>query len=368
MTQDQLAQLHWMVLAATGLVSALLGAIMHRSHFCTMGAVSDAVLMGSFTRLRQWALAVAVASLGFGALTLAGLISPLQSVYAVPHVYWFSSITGGLLFGWGMVLASGCGSKSLVRLAGGNLKSLLVLLAMGLSALMTLKGVLALPRVYAFETLTWDLEYGIFWGQWLSHFLNMSMPNGVFAASLMTALVLLFWIFQDRSFLSSANLSTGISVGLVIVFVWGISGVMGHVLEHPDTLEEFYVATFSRKMEAISLTAPVAMSLDALLYFSDGTKRLTLGMASVIGILMGAFLSALFNGSLRLESFVSTQDFVRHLFGGCLMGFGAVLAMGCSIGQGLSGLSTVNLPSLLATCAILLGAYLALLRDLHKAS
>ena len=107
MTQDQLAQLHWMVLAATGLVSALLGAIMHRSHFCTMGAVSDAVLMGSFTRLRQWALAVAVASLGFGALTLAGLISPLQSVYAVPHVYWFSSITGGLLFGWGMVLASG---------------------------------------------------------------------------------------------------------------------------------------------------------------------------------------------------------------------------------------------------------------------
>lgn len=368
MNQDQLAQLHWMVLAATGLVSALLGAIMHRSHFCTMGAVSDAVLMGSFTRLRQWALAVAVASFGFGALTLAGLISPLQSVYAVPHVYWFSSIAGGLLFGWGMVLASGCGSKSLVRLAAGNLKSLLVLLAMGLSALMTLKGVLAFPRVYAFETLTWDPQQGVFLGQWLSHFFNMDLSNGVFAASLMMALLLLTWILQDRSFLSAGNLSAGISVGLIIVCVWSISGVMGHVLEHPDTLEEFYVATFSHKMEAISLTAPVAMGFDALLYFSDGTKRLTLGMASVIGIMIGAFLNALFNGTLRLESFVSSQDFVRHLLGGSLMGIGAVLAMGCSIGQGLSGLSTVNLPSLMATCAMLLGAYLALLRDLHKSN
>jgi uncharacterized membrane protein YedE/YeeE len=368
MTQDQLAQLHWMVLAATGLVSAFFGAIMHRTHFCTMGAVSDAVLMGSFTRLRQWALAVAVASLGFGALTLAGLISPLQSIYAVPHVYWFSSIAGGLGFGWGMVLASGCGAKSLVRLAGGNLKSLMVLVVMGLSALMTLKGVLAFPRVYVFETLTWDPQHGVFLGQWFSHFFNIDLTNGVFAASLMMALLLLTWILQDRSFLSAGNLSTGISVGLIIVCVWAISGVMGHGLEHPDTLEEFYVATFSRKMEAISLTAPVAMGLDALLYFSDGTKRLTLGMASVIGILAGAWLSACLNGSLRLESFVNVKDFLRHLWGGCLMGFGAVLAMGCSIGQGLSGLSTANLPSLMATCAMLLGAYLALIRDLHKAN
>ena len=367
MTQDQLAQLQWMVLGATGLVSVFFGALMHRTHFCTMGAVSDAVVMQNFDRLRQLALALVVASLGFGGMTLAGLISPLKSVYATPVIYWFSSLFGGLLFGWGMVLSSGCGAKSLVRLGAGNLKSLLVLLVLGLSALVALKGMLAYPRVHYLETLTWAPSQGVFAGQWFSYLFQVELTTGVFMAAVFGCLMLSFWIFKDRSFLTPFNVGTGLSVGLVICAVWFISGVWGHGLEHPDTLDEFFLATTSRKMEALSLTAPVALGLDALLYFSDGTKRLTLGMVSVLGICLGSFFSARWSGTFRVEAFVNKADLLRHLGGGCLMGVGAVLAMGCSIGQGLSGMSTFSLASFLACLGMLLGAYAALWRDLQQA-
>ena len=120
-------------------------------------------------------------------------------------------------------------------------------------------------------------------------------------------------------------------------------------------------------MESLSFTAPVALGLDALLYFSDGTKRLTLGMVSVLGICMGSYFSARWSGTFRVEAFVNKADLLRHLTGGCLMGVGAVLSMGCSIGQGLSGMSTFSLASLLACLGMLLGAYAALWRDLQQA-
>lgn len=367
MTQDQLAQLQWMVLGATGLVSVFLGALMHRTHFCTMGAVSDAVVMQNFDRLRQWALALAVAFMGFGLMSFLGLISPLKSIYATPAVYWLSSLLGGLLFGWGMVLSSGCGVKSLVRLGAGNLKSLLVLLVMGVTALMAMKGVLAIPRVQLLEQITWSPRQGVFVGQWISHYFDLDLGRGVFVAAAAGCLLLSLWIFKDRGFWTIFNVGTGLSVGLVICAFWLISGVLGHGMEHPDTLEEFFLATSSRKMEALSTTAPVAMILDSLMYFSDGTKRLTLGMVSVLGICTGAFFSARVAGTFKVEAFVSKADLSRHLMGGCLMGLGAVLAMGCSVGQGLSGLSTFSLASLFASLGIFLGAYAAIWRDLQQA-
>jgi uncharacterized membrane protein YedE/YeeE len=149
--------------------------------------------------------------------------------------------------------------------------------------------------------------------------------------------------------------------------MWWVSGVLGHGLEHPETLEEFFVATSSRKMEAFSLTAPMALGLDALMYLSDGTKRFSIGMVSVLGICFGAFCSAKQQGSFRVEGFSNAADMLRHLMGASLMGVGAVMAMGCSIGQGLSGLSTLNVVSLVATVSILAGAYLAVMHDLRSA-
>ena len=367
MNADQLAQLQLTVLLAAGFVSFLFGWVLHRTHFCTMGAVSDAVIMGSFDRLRQWALAIAVAILGFGLMSYAGLISPLNTIYPAQSAPWLSVMLGGLLFGWGMVWGSGCGSKSLVRLGAGNLKSFVVVVAMGIAALATLKGFLAIPRVQFFESFLLDISQGLFVGQWFGLLFNSNIQQGMLMASLAVTFVLGVWIFKDRTFISLRNVFSGVSVGLLVTGMWCVSGVLGHGLEHPETLEEFFLATSSRKMESFSLTAPLALGLDALMYFSDGTKRFTIGMVSVLGICLGALVSAKLQGSFKWEGFSNVADLKRHLVGGCLMGIGAVMAMGCSIGQGLSGMPTLNLLSVLATTSILLGAFLALQFDLLKA-
>jgi uncharacterized membrane protein YedE/YeeE len=367
MDASQLDQLQLMVLASAGWVSFLFGCILHRTHFCTMGAVSDAVIMGSFDRLRQWALAVAVAVLGFGLMSSAGLISPLKTIYPAQTAPWLSMALGGFLFGWGMVWGSGCGSKSLVRLGSGNLKSLVVLVAMGLAALATLRGFLAIPRVRFIESLLLDVPQGLFTGQWLALLLDSNLQQGMLWSSVAACFLLCVWVFKDRSFISRGNVFAGLSVGLLVCGMWWVSGVLGHGLEHPETLEEFFLATSSRKMEAFSLTAPLAFGLDALLYFSDGSKRLTIGMVSVLGLCLGSFASAKVQGSFRWEGFSNAADLKRHLWGGVLMGVGAVMAMGCSIGQGLSGMSTLNIMSIWATASILLGAFVALQYDLKKA-
>lgn len=363
----QLDHLQLMVLASAGLISFLFGWILHRTHFCTMGAVSDAVIMGSFDRLRQWALAIAVAALGFGFMSRAGLISPLKTIYPIQTAPWFAMALGGFLFGWGMVWGSGCGSKSLVRLGAGNLKSLVVLVAMGLAALATLKGILAIPRVRILETVQLDVSQGLFVGQWASMWLNINLQQGMLVSSVVVCFLLCVWVFKDRSFISPRNVFAGLSVGLLVCAMWWISGVLGHGLEHPETLDEFFLATSSRKMEAFSLTAPMAFGLEALLYFSDGTRRLTIGMVSVLGLCLGSLISAKVQGSFRWEGFSNAADLKRHLWGGVFMGIGAVMALGCSIGQGLSGMSTLNILSVLATASILLGAILALQYDLKKA-
>jgi uncharacterized membrane protein YedE/YeeE len=266
-----------------------------------------------------------------------------------------------------MVWASGCGSKSLVRLGAGNLKSFFVLLVMGLVALSAMKGVLAVARVQYIDVVKIQMPQGLFLGEWVSHYFNVSMQVGSLWAAFLVSAVLLFWVLKDKSFLTFHHLSTGILVGLVICAVWWISGVLGHGMEHPETLEEFFLATSSRKMEALNFTGPVALTLDALAYFSDGTKRLTIGLVSVVGVCAGAWISAWLQGSLRLEGFSNVADMRRHLVGASLMGLGAVLAMGCSIGQGLSGFSTLSIASVIATVAILAGAYAALQYDLQQA-
>jgi hypothetical protein len=147
MQSIDLATLNTQVLWATFTLSVIFGGITQRSHFCTMGAVSDVVNMGDWTRMRQWAFAAGVAMIGFGSLVYSGLVDPSRVIYASTRWIWLSAIFGGLLFGFGMVLASGCGSKTLVRIGGGSLKSLVVFFVLGISAFATLKGVTAVFRV-----------------------------------------------------------------------------------------------------------------------------------------------------------------------------------------------------------------------------
>lgn len=348
------------VLALAFAMAIGLGWVIQRSHFCTMGAISDWLLMRDDTRLRQWALALVVGVLGFAGLSFLGWLSPMQTIYAVPRFPWLSYLLGGAVFGVGMVLASGCPTKNLVRLGGGSLKALVVLLVMGMTALATLRGAPGLLRVRLIDPLTAGADSGPFIGQWLAAATGWTAPAAMLALAVAVSLLLLIWVFRDRAFGHAYNLLAGLGVGLSLLAAWGISGVVGFVPEHPETLESVFLATGSGRMEGLSFTGPVAQWLDAFLYSADGGKRATFGMALVPGVVLGAALAAITQRNFRWEGFTRTSDLARHLAGGACMGFGGVSAMGCTFGQGLTGLSTLNWGSLVAVAAMVASAWLTL--------
>jgi uncharacterized membrane protein YedE/YeeE len=360
MTAEQLQWQTFAVLALAFAASTGLGFLLHRSHFCAMGAISDWCLMGNPLRARQWALALAVAMLGFAGLMLWCGISPINTMYNTQRLPWLSLSLGGLLFGVGMVLASGCASKALVRLGAGNLKQLVVLIVMGLAALATVRGLPAVWRVQGVDRVDLGWPFGPFLGQGLASLFGGSLTQASAVAAVTIALALCFWVWRDRDFRTPGHLLAGLGVGLVAVLLWWTSGVLAWVAEHPETLEPVFLTTASGRMEAMSFVGPVAYWLDAFLYFSDGTKRVSFGMAMLPGVVLGSACSAWREGTFRWEGFTQTADLVRHLLGGVLMGVGGVMAMGCTFGQGLSGLSTLSLGSLLATGGIVLGAVLTL--------
>lgn len=355
MTPAELTTLNHAVLWAAFGIATAFGALVQRTGFCTMGAVSDAVAMGDYTRLRQWALATAVATFGFALFAVAGIVTAPQTLYASTRWMWLSALVGGALFGFGMVLSSGCISKTLVRVGGGSLKSLVVTLVAGIAAFTTLRGVTAVWRVDTVDRVA--VEFGA----------NADLATllaraglGTLTASLLGALLvggaLFAFALASREARRPLNLAAGIGVGMLVLTLWWVSGHFGHIAEHPETLEETWLATNSHRAEALSFVSPTAYALDWLMFFSDAGKRLTVGIVSVVGVVAGSAMVALARRSFRWEGFAGTPDVGHHLVGGVLMGVGGVTALGCSIGQGVTGLSTLSLTSLVATAAMIAGA------------
>ena len=347
------------VVACAFVLGVLFGAISQRANFCTMGSVADIVAFGDWTRMRQWLLAIAVAIVGTNLLAAAGVIDTADSFYTAPRFMPLSYVGGGLLFGIGMVLAGGCPSKTLVRVGGGSLKSLVVAIVIGVVAYISLRGLLAVFRVSVIEVV--DLEFAT--TQDLPSLLTLTglaKPVAQAAAGLGFAGALAIFVFRDRDFRHFDNLLAGFGIGAIIVVAWVVSGVLGHVAEHPRTLEEAFLRTNSGRMESLSFVAPTAYTLDYLMLFSDASRVITLGVAAVIGAIAGSALTAIASGRFRWEGFRDTEDTANHLVGGALMGFGGVTALGCTIGQGLSGASTLALGSFLALASIIAGAVLGL--------
>lgn len=345
----ELATLTQQVLGAFFLGGLLLGAISQRTHFCTMGAIADVVHMGSWTRARQWIFAIGLAMVGFAALSDLGLIDPSKTLYASTRLMWLSNLVGGVMFGYGMVIASGCGNKTLVRIGGGNLKSVVVMVVMGVSAFATLKGITAVLRVSTVDTVLIDLPSGAS--------LN---ALGVPQLGYILGAVLLLLVLRHKDFWTFDSLLAGVGVGGLVVAMWWVSGHMGFVPEHPETLEAVYLATNSGRMEALNFVAPVAYTLDWLMFYSDASKVLSAGIAAVAGVVLGSAASALQSKRFRWEGFANPRDLGQHLIGSVLMGVGGVTAMGCTFGQGLSGISTLSLNACVALVAIVLGAVVAL--------
>ena len=358
---DNPTQIHLLVVALGFALGLIFGAAVQKTNFCAMGAVSDVVSMGHWNRMRMWLLAIAVAIIGTGALGAAGLIEPGKSLYASARFTWLSYIVGGLLFGTGMTLASGCGSKNMVRLGAGNLKALLVLGVLAVTAYMSIKGALAPLRVHVLDAVYLHLEGGQTLPQLLARGLDWSASACTGLAAAVVALLLLAFVVRDHAFRRDRDgWIGGLLIGLVIVGGWYVTGHLGYLAEHPDTLEEAFIATNSRRPESLSYVGPVAYTLELGLLWTDASLRATFGIASVLGTLAGAFIYASASRSFRWESFSSAADMRRHLIGAVLMGFGGVTAVGCTIGQGISGFSTLALGSLLTFASIVTGCTLSL--------
>jgi uncharacterized protein len=359
MQASDIAALGTQVLWASFLLSFVFGAIAQRTHFCTMGAVSDVVNMGDWSRMRQWALAAGVGMLGFGLLVWLGKVDATKTLYASGRVLWLSAVVGGGMFGFGMVLASGCGSKTLVRIGGGSLKSIVVFVVMGVAAFATLKGITAVVRVATVDAVAITTVAPGAISTWASGLFGINTKLAQLVCAALIGGGLLVWALLRRDFWTLDNLLAGLGLGLVVVLMWWVSAVMGYVAEHPDTLQEAFVATNSGRAEALSFVAPVAYTLDWLMFFSDKTKVITLGIASVMGVVAGSAVVALASRNFRWEGFGGVEDVANHLVGAVLMGVGGVTAMGCTIGQGLSGISTLSITSFIAVAAILAGSVAA---------
>jgi len=336
-------------------VSFVFGAIAQKTHFCTMGAVSDIVNMGDWSRMRMWLLAIGVAILGAAALHATGLIDLGKSIYRTPNFTWLSYLVGGFCFGIGMVLASGCGSKTLIRIGAGNLKSLVVFMVLGLVAYMTMRGIFGSFRVNVLEKAALNLPGG----QDIPALLTAA---GLEAKTAFTLAVLAIgggltaFCLLKRDFWNFDNLLGGLGIGLTVVAAWYISGHLGYLAEHPETLEEAFLATNSGRMEALTFVAPQAYALELLLLWSDASRKLSFGIASLLGVIAGSAACALLTRNFRWEGFASVEDTASHLLGAALMGFGGVVAMGCTVGQGISGFSTLALGSIITFLAIVAGA------------
>jgi uncharacterized membrane protein YedE/YeeE len=360
MQESDLPGLVQQVLWASFALALAFGAISQRTHFCTMGALADLFTMGDWGRMCMWLLAIGVAMLGFNAMVGLGWVEARHTVYAGPRLLWLSSAVGGLMFGFGMVLASGCGSKTLVRIGTGNLKSVLVFVVLGLAALATLRGITAVLRVATVDAVALTLPTGQDLPALLAPATGVAQPTLALALGSALGLALVALALGRPEGRRAEALLGGLGIGAVVVAAWWVSGRLGHLAEHPLTLEETFLATDSRRMEALSFVAPVAYTLDWLMLFSDRSKTLSIGVVSTAGVVLGSALSALATRSFRWEGFAGVEDTANHLVGALLMGVGGVTALGCTIGQGVSGVSTLALGSFIALAAIMTGALAAL--------
>ena len=291
-------------------------------------------------------LATAVAIIGAQALYGAGMVDLGKSIYLTVNLGWAGAIIGGLMFGFGMTLSGGCGGRTLVRLGAGNLKSLVVALVLGVFAYMTLRGLTGLARVQLEGATMIDLKEAGFAALGLPDFLaaltGMSLSVARWVMSVVVAGGLLVFCFRSAAFRASpTNMTAGLILGVLAVAGWYTTGVIG--------LDDFEPT----QLASLTFVSPVGEGLVYLMTFTGST--INFGIAVVGGVIAGSFLMAVSRGEFRVESFVDSNDMIRHIVGAALMGMGGIMAMGCTIGQGITGISTLALGSLIALLSIIAG-------------
>ncbi len=336
-------------------LGGIFGYVAHKTNFCTMGAVSDVVNMGDWGRMRAWLLAIAVAIIGTNLLVYFGGLNIAKTIYTTPNLLWMAGIVGGLTFGSGMVLAGGCGQRTLVRAGGGNLKSIVVFLFLGYSALVTLLGIFGQFRVTYLQAPIFTLQLdGL---QTLPQILHVGGRAGALAVALVIAAAILAFVFSSRDFRASRdNMLAGIVVGLVVVAGWAVTSLIGYGPDPQNPFNMIYLGTNSHLAESMSFVAPIGYTMDLWAFWTDASTIITFAVGAVFGVFAGSFLYAVVHRTFRWEAFNSPQDMLRHIIGATLMGFGGVTGLGCTIGQGVTGVSTLSVMSFLVLACIIAGA------------
>lgn len=382
------------LLWATFGIALIAGAVVNKTNFCTMGAVSDMVNMGDLGRVRAWLLAIAVALIGVTALEALGMADPDHAFppYRMGQLVWAENLFGGFVFGIGMTLASGCGNKTLIRIGGGNLKSIMVF---GIIALIAYFMVNPLPgsdqTLMSLLFLDWIRPLAVTFDGGHQD-LGTLVAGAEGAASVRTwigialGVLALGFVFKSAEFRGNFdNVLGGLVVGVVVVAAWYVSSnlnlgfesefdgevtvsvreFLDPVSSHWDMAESVREGWTSKpdmnnlSPQSFTFINPMGQTLG---YASSGFAKteLTFGVMAVLGVIAGSFLWAVLSKGFRIEWFSSLRDFFNHFVGAILMGFGGVLAMGCTIGQGITGVSTLALGSIITLVAIVFGSSLTM--------
>lgn len=368
--------IHNQVLLIIFLTAAVMGAVVNKTNFCTMGAVSDWVNMEDLGRMRAWLLAIAVAMLGVVILEAAGTINlPTNTFppYRTANFAWLRYVLGGLMFGIGMTLGSGCGNKTLIRVGTGNLKSVFVLVVIAYMAYLMLwgedpfspgEGIFTNYFLPWLDPTTVDLgsrgfnsqELGALVGGAMGQEDTSSYHTGI---GLLIGFSLLYFVFKSGDFRSSFDkVLGGVVVGLAVLIGWYVTGGSMGVewKEYADFAPEIPSRVAVQSFTFISPTG------DSFRYALQPSKLsfINFGVMALAGVIVGSFVYSIFSRTFRIEWFANKSDFFNHAAGGVLMGVGGVLSMGCTIGQGITGVSTLALGSFLVFVSIVFGSALTM--------
>lgn len=330
------------------LIGTIFGFIIYVTNFCTMGSISDIVSFGDYRRFRAWLLAAAVALIGTFLLQSTGLAEISGAMYLTPNLNWLANIVGGLMFGFGMVFAGGCVSKNLVRAGGGDLRSVVVLIVVGIFAYMTIGGIIGPLRLAVFaptmiDLTTFEVDSQSI-GSILSIFTSLDAATANLYIMVLLAAILLIYCFKDTQFRTSpAHIVAGVGIGLCVIAGWFLTGL---------AFDEF--ADQAVPIASLTFVRPTGDSLEYLMrYTALGAPGF--GVVTLFGALLGGFLGALSKGRLHMITFANAKDSQRNFIGAAMMGVGGVLALGCTIGQALTGFSTLAVGSMITFVFIVIG-------------
>ncbi len=387
---DNFSSAHLTVLFTVFAIAFVMGAVVNKTNFCTMGAVSDAVNIGDNSRMRAWFLAIAVAITGVVIFEFSGIASVDSTLppYRGSNFAWLEYVLGGFLFGIGMTLGSGCGNKALIRIGGGNLKSVILFLIVSVFAYFminpfpgsdaTLYSSLFFPWTNP-TTVSLSTQQDL--GSVIGNAMGADIGTTRTIIGLILAAALLTFIFKSADFRKSFdNKLGGLTVGAAVLAGWFATSGMVTINADDESFSwtEYASAESWDMMEDDADARPRDAAVQSFTFINPigqttryavkdfNNSYLTAGLVAVLGIILGSLFWALISKSFRIEWFVDFKDFANHVVGAVLMGVGGILALGCTIGQGITGVSTLAMGSMLALISIIFGSALTMKMQYYK--